>query len=154
MAVASAIGAEAASLGDNDSSDFWGGLGRAFDIMARTLPDEESRQVHENFDLVVVGDTRLASRLPGSDAHTAVAVRVFLRFRDDSSEPIGLFVTYGEDLPTYPGQAPIPESVTIARGLRRITYALSESGEGALLSHDAAQAVAAALRLHMVDKLV
>lgn len=153
-AVALAIGAEAASLGDSDSSDFWVGLARTFDIIARSLPDEESRQVHENFDLVVVGDTRLASRLPGADAYAAVAVRVFLRFRDESSEPLGLFVTYGEDVPTYPGQPPVPDSVTVARGLLRITYALTEAGEGALLSPEAAQAVETALRLHMVDKLV
>lgn len=152
-AVAYAIGAEIAPLGANDSSDFWGSLGRAFDTLARDLPGGAGG-IHENFDLVVVGDSRLAGHMSGPGAHPSVAVRVFLRFHDDDNEPIGFFVTYSEDLPTFPGQAPVAESVTVARGLTRIKYALGESAEGALPSPEAVQAVEAALRLRMVDKLV
>jgi hypothetical protein len=152
-AVASAIGAETAPLGDSDNSNFWGGLSLAFDTLARDLPDEPGA-IHETFDLVVVGDSHMAARVHGPGPRPAVAVRVFLRFRDDDSEPIGLFVTYSEDPPTYPGQAPVAESVTVARGLTRIKYALGASGEGALPSPEAVQAVEAALRLRMVDKLV
>lgn len=152
-AVALAIGAEIAPLGDNDTSDFWGGLSLAFDTLSRDLPDE-AREIHENFDLVVVGDSHLAARVPGdSTLRTAVVVRVFLRFRDDDSEPIGLFVTYSEEAPAYPGQAPVAESVTVARGLMRIKYALGETGEGAMPSPEAVQAIEAALRLRMVDRL-
>ncbi|MHB1104541.1 MAG: hypothetical protein ACYC0C_17555 [Devosia sp.] len=147
-----AIGAEIAPLGNNDTSDFWGGLRLAFDTLSRDLPDVAG-EIHENFDLVVVGDSHLAARMPGSTSRAAVVVRVFLRFRDDDSEPIGLFVTYSEDAPTYPGQAPVAESVTVARGLMRIKYSLGETGEGAVPSPEAVRAIEAALRLRMVDRL-
>jgi len=152
-AVAQAIGAEIAPLGDNDGSDFWGCLSRAFDTLARDLP-LGAGDAHEKFDVVVVGDSRLASHHASAHGRVGTAVRVFLRFRDDDSEPIGLFVTYSEDPPTYPGQAPVPESVTVAHGLTRIKYALGETGDGAMPSPEAVHAVEAALRMRMLDKLV
>lgn len=151
-AVAAAIGAEAAPLGDNVNSDFWGSLSVAFDTLARDLPGGEG-EYHEKFDLVVVGGSRPAPQTPGSE-RGPVPVRVFLRFSDDDSEPIGLFVTYSEDMPIYPGQGPVAEGVTVARGLTRIRYALGETDDDAPPSPEVVHAVEAALRLRMVDRLV
>lgn len=81
-------------------------------------------------------------------------MRVFLRFHDDDRETIGLFVTYNEDLPAYPGQTPAAESVTVARGLTRIKLGLAESGEGATPLPEAVHSIEAALRQRMVDMLV
>ena len=152
-AVALAIGAEIVPLGDNPASDFWCSLGMAFDALAPELPGEVGGQ-HQNFDLVVVGDSYLTGISHGADSRSSIPVRVFLRFHDDNREPIGLFVTYNEDLPAYPGQTPVAESVTVARGLTRIRFALGESGEGATPSPGTVQAIEAALRQRMVDRLV
>lgn len=151
-AVASAIDAEITPLGDNPTSDFWGSLGLAFDTLARELPSEVEG-AHQNFDLVVVGDSHLTEFSHQTGSRTSIPVRVFLRFHDDDREPMGLFVTYNEDLPAYPGQGPAAESVTVARGLTRIKFALGESGEGATPSPEAVQAIEAALRQHLVDRL-
>jgi hypothetical protein len=150
-AVATTIGADVALLGDGDTSDFWRSLGRAFDALARDLPGAP-QDVRENFDLVVVGDSHLAARAGGSAPKAAVPVRVFLRFHDDDAEPLGLFVTYSEEAPAR-GSGPVAESVTIARGLTRIKYALGEAGEDSLPLPEAVQAVEATLKLRMVDRL-
>lgn len=150
--VATVIGADIALLGDHDISEFWRSLGRALDALSRDLPGE-ARDVHENFDLVVVGDTHLAAGVDGVDAKAIVPVRVFLRFHDDDAEPIGLFVTYSDDNPAHPGAGPVAESVTIARGLTRIRYAFGETGENFVPLPEAIKALEATLELRMVDRL-
>lgn len=152
-AVASAIGAEIAPLGDSPASDFWDSLGLAFDTLARELPGEVEAP-HQNFDLVVVGDSHLTGFSHSTGSRASIPVRVFLRFHDDDREPIGLFVTYNEELPAYPGQTPAAESVTVARGLTRIKLALGESVEGATPSPETVRAIEAALRQRMVDRLI
>jgi hypothetical protein len=150
--VATVIGADVALLGDSDTSDFWHSLGRAFDALARDLPGKV-QDVRENFDLVVVGDSHMAARPDGAGPDSTVPVRVFLRFHDDDAEPIGLFVTYSDDATAHPGGGPVAETVTIARGLTRIRYALGEAGAGSLPLPEAVQAVEATLKLRMVDRL-
>lgn len=151
-AVALAIGADVVALGSSSTSDFWGGLGLAFDVLARELPGHDEEQ-HQNFDLVIYGD-HLPGLSPNIDPRASTPVRIFLRFHDDDREPIGLFVAYNEDLPVYPGQSLAAESVTVARGLTRIKVALGESSDGATPSPEAVHAVEAALRQRMVDRLV
>ena len=148
-----AIGGEIAALGDNLTSDFWGSVALAFDTLAPELPSEVGGH-HQNFDLVVFGNSHLPGFSHKTGSRTSVPVRVFLRFHDDDREPIGLFVTYNEHLLVYPGQDPVAESITVARGLTRIKFALGESGEGATPSSETGQAIEAALRQRMIDRLV
>jgi len=150
--VATVIGADVALLGDSDTSDFWHSLGRAFDALARDLPGKV-QDVRENVDLVVVGDSQMAARPDGAGPSPTVPVRVFLRFHDGDAEPIGLFVTYSDDATGRPGSGPVAETVTIARGLTRLRYALGESGDDLPPQPEAVQALEATLKLRMVDRL-
>ena len=149
--VAAAVGADVALLGDSDASDFWRSLGRTFDALARDLPGE-GRDVRENFDLVVVGDSHLA-RADGSVSKAVGPVRVFLRFHDDDAEPIGVFVTYSDAATALAGCGPAAESVTIARGLTRIRYALGGTEEDAPPLPAGIKALETTLELRMVDRL-
>lgn len=74
-AVASAIGAEVAALGDNSTPDLSSSLGLAFDTLARELPDEVERH-HQNFDLVVFGDSHIPGFSHNTDAKHRSRARV------------------------------------------------------------------------------